>query len=187
MIRPALSVVFSAAFLFSVTACSSPAPTPAGTPSVATSTPAPAESPTSASASPTPGEADAFAAMTAATTAVPGTVVEVGRDREGTTAVWEIGVRNGSSGTEVYVNRATGEVIRQRPLVLSREQRQDAAVTAEQAIRTAQADTPGELMELDLGTERGRLVWEVVVREGARSWEFYIDAQDGTILRRQRD
>ena len=63
----------------------------------------------------------------------------------------------------------------------------DAAVTAEQAIRTAQADTPGELMELDLGTERGRLVWEVVVRAGTRSWEFYIDAQDGTILRRQRD
>lgn len=187
MIRPVLSVVLGATFLVATTACSSPAPAPAASPSAAASTPAPVESPASPSATPTPGETDVFAAMTAATTAVPGTVVEIGREREGTVAIWEIGVRNGNSGTEVYVNRATGKVIRQRPLVLSREQRQDTTVTAEEAIRTAQADTPGELMELDLGTERGSLVWEVVVREGARSWEFYIDAKDGTILRRQRD
>ncbi|MBP8921003.1 MAG: PepSY domain-containing protein [Micropruina sp.] len=182
MIRPALSVILGAAFLLGATACSSPTstPSPAGTPTVA----APSSP---ASTSPSPGAADVFAAMTAATKAVPGTVVEVGRDREGTVATWEIGVRTADAGVEVYVNRATGEVMRQRPLVLSREQRQDTTVTAEQAIRTAQADTPGDLMELDLGTDRGRLVWEVVVREGARSWEFYIDAQDGTIVRRQRD
>lgn len=43
-------------------------------------------------------------------------------------------------------------------------------------------------MELDLGTERGRVVWEVLVREStARPWEFYGDAQNGQILRRQRD
>ena len=186
MIRPALSLILGAAFLISAAACSSPASSPTNSATPSTATPTPAESP--ASASPSPSAPDVFAAMTAATTAVPGTVVEVGRDREGTVAVWEIGVRNGSTGTEVYVNRETGAVIRQRPLVLSREQRQDATVTAEQAIRTAQADTPGELMELDLGTERGRLVWEVLVRESAaRSWEFYVDAQNGKILRRQRD
>lgn len=66
----------------------------------------------------------------------------MGRDSEGTVASWEIGVRNGSTGTEVYVSRDTGAVIRQRLLVLSREQRQDAAVTAEQAIRDGPRPTP---------------------------------------------
>lgn len=189
MIRPAISVALGAALLLTATACSAPAPASsptAASPSVSAEPTTPAPS-TPTAASPTAGPADVFAAMTAATTAVPGTVVEVGRDNEGTTPIWEVGVRNGSTGTEVYVNRSTGEVIRQRPLVLSREQRQDAAVTAEQAIRTALADTPGDFRELDLGTHRSSLVWEVVVREGTRSWELYVDAKTGKIVRRQRD
>lgn len=188
MIRPAVSVALSAALLLTATACSAPAPASsptAASPSASAEPTTPA--PSTPTASPTAGAADVFAAMTAATTAVPGTVVEVGRDNEGTIPIWEVGVHNGNTGTEVYVNRNTGEVIRQRPLVLSREQRQDAAVTAEQAIRTALADTPGDLREVDLGTHRGSLVWEVLVREGTRSWEFYIDAQTGKIVRRQRD
>lgn len=128
-------------------------------------------------------------AIVTATDRVPGFVVGVEADRDGTTPVWEVIVRaEDGSGTELYIDRATGEIIRERSERLSRAQQESAAVTAQEAIDIALAAAPGELIEAELDTERGALVWSIEVRQSARATtEFYIDANTGEILKQEVD
>ncbi len=43
------------------------------------------------------------------------------------------------------------------------------------------------IRELDLDTERGVVVWEILAREGRLQIEFYVDATTGSILKREID
>ena len=63
-----------------------------------------------------------------------------------------------------------------------------AQVGAVQAIRLATTTVkPGRVFDLDLDSERGRLVWDVDVASRGRELEVRIDARSGRVLRVERD
>lgn len=126
----------------------------------------------------------ALGAVEVALAHTPGAVVEL--DREPT--VWEVVVLADGDGVELYIDIDSGEVTRERARMLSPVQRTAPAVTAGEAIGIALTETPGELWELDLGTERGTTVWEAMVTaEAGGEWELYISAETGEILKVERD
>lgn len=58
-----------------------------------------------------------------------------------------------------------------------------AKVSMEQAIETAKAKFPGRVVESELESEDGNLVYEVkIVNDSGRAQEIEIDAQSGKIL-----
>lgn len=135
-----------------------------------------------------PEHADPAArAALAALVAVPGDVIAIDREDGG---IWSVEVRTSAGdGVEVYVDGSTGDILRQRPESLPSEARDGApAVTAVEAIDIVLAAAPGAVTrELDIGTERGVVVWEIEVRDGGGEIEFYVDASTGEILEQERD
>lgn len=157
--------------------------------------PSASESPEPSEPAPAPsepqsaGEVDALAAIEIAEQAVPGDVVELDRDRENGVDVWEVDVRTADgSGVELYIDRATGEVVRERSMVLSDDQRQETAVSAAEAAQIALDSVGGAVVQLELDRDDGRSLWELTVRaDDGVEWEFDIDANSGDILDRDRD
>jgi uncharacterized membrane protein YkoI len=170
----ALSAIILSSGLLLATSCAS---TPGGQDS--TSTEAPAD------ATDVSGRLDALGAIDAALKHSPGAVVEMER----ATRLWEVTVlREDGSGTELYINVTTKEVIRESTAFLSPTQRQAPAVTAADAIGTAIDEIQGRVIALDLGTERGTVVWEVLVSAGiGGTFEVYIDAATGGIVKIERE
>lgn len=134
------------------------------------------------------GPLDASAAVGRAMELAPGAVVELGMGRERGVEVWEVGVlREDSTGVELYVDRQTADLVRESSLQLSSEQRTPPAVVALEAIGAALVTVPGSVTELDLDTERGVVVWEVMVDADAGGrFELYIDATTTQILKQER-
>lgn len=133
------------------------------------------------------GRIDAAAAVDAAVAAVPGDVVELGLGRERLTIVWEVGVLGADgSGTELYLDSQSGEVIRQEALRLDSAQRTAPTVTATEAIALALESADGRVKGMDLETDRSTLVWEVDVVGTSGSREVTIDATTGELVRVDR-
>ncbi|HSW43778.1 MAG TPA: PepSY domain-containing protein, partial [Patescibacteria group bacterium] len=157
-----------------------PSPAPRETPRPTRS---PAQGPSLASA------ISAGRAIDVALAAVPGgAVVEVSLDKENGRTLWEIVVRSpNGSGVEIYIDAATGTIVDREPHRVPDEARASApAISALRAITIALAAVPGSsVVEVDLDTERGRVVWEVLVR--APGVELYIDAATGEILKQEAD
>jgi uncharacterized membrane protein YkoI len=126
-------------------------------------------------------------AAAAALAAVSGAVVEIGTGTENGAPVWEVLVRtDDGSGVEVYVDQASGAIVKQEPEELPDEARTAApAVTAADAIATALAAVPGDVRDVDLGTESGTVVWEVEVAHGGGATEVYVDATTGEIVKQE--
>lgn len=198
--KPALAMSAAAlSLLLTVAACGSSDPDPDPDPTSPTqpvSTAPGASGPTeSPEPSPAPSEpqpaagVDALAAIEIAERAVPGDVVELHRDRENGVPVWEVDVRRADgSGVELYIDRANGEVLRERSTDLSAYQRQATTVSAAESARIALDSVGGEVVELELDRDDGRLLWAVTVRaDDGVEWEFEIDANSGDILDRDRD
>ncbi|QLQ10372.1 MAG: PepSY domain-containing protein [Nocardioidaceae bacterium] len=150
---------------------------PSETPTSEQPTETPAETPTETEP-PATGVTHADPAARAAQgalVAVPGAVISVDHERGN---VWSVLVRTtDGAGTEVYVDATDGAIQRQRNEPLPRVARSAApSFTAVEAIDVALGALPnGEVRELDLGRERGVVVWEIEVRAGGIT-EFYIDA-----------
>ncbi len=185
-----LVVTIGGAFLLA--ACTPVASSPEGTPLPGPSTSATPTPTRMGPALPTPttdtpaGPADAQRAAEIALAAVPGAVVELEADSEGGAAIWEVGVLTlEGTGVEVYVSATTGEVVRKGDLRLDSEQTTPPAITAAEAMEIALAAEPGLISSVDLGTERGRVVWEIVVATTGGSYEFYIDAAAGDVLKQE--
>ncbi len=130
------------------------------------------------------GRLDAAGAIAAALAHTPGAVVEVDADLR----VWEVTVlRADGTGVELYIDATSGEITRQRDKRLTTVQRTAPQVTAAEAIGLALAHTPGTIIELDLDTHRGAVVWEVLVRADAGGrFELYIDAATGQVVKSER-
>ena len=97
-------------------------------------------------------------------------------------------LRENGTGVELYIDAASGEVTRERDARLSRVQSTAPKVTAAEAIGIALGNTPGQIIELDLDTERGAVVWELLVRADAGGrFEIYVDATTGEVLKVERD
>ena len=124
-------------------------------------------------------------AIEAALAHAPGAVVEVDAEPRR----WEVTVlRENGTGVELYIDAASGEVTRERDARLSRVQSTAPKVTAAEAIGIALGNTPGQIIELDLDTERGAVVWELLVRADAGGrFEIYVDATTGEVLKVERD
>lgn len=131
------------------------------------------------------GPLDAVGAIEAALAHAPGAVVEVDAEPRR----WEVTVlRENGTGVELYIDAASGEVTRERDARLSRVQSTAPKVTAAEAIGIALGNTPGQIIELDLDTERGAVVWELLVRADAGGrFEIYVDATTGEVLKVERD
>ncbi|MFC7764805.1 PepSY domain-containing protein [Leucobacter soli] len=180
-----------AAFL--LTACASETPTSqAPDISEAPSTseaPSPTDDPDASETeeAPTTGNVEAAAAVDIALRAVPGAVVEAELDRERGTTVWEVGVLgDDGSGTEVTIDSQNGNVLKQERLRLSRVQSTAPQVTAAEAIEVALDTADGQVIAMDLDTERGTVVWEVEVVGTSGGTEIYIDAGTGAVLKQER-
>lgn len=171
-----------------LTSCS---PGPSGNSAPAASEPA---SPQTSEIAPAEGEAEnlegamnARAAVELALKTTPGAVVEIELGRHGTKIAWEVGVLGeDGSGVELYIHARSGEVLRQGPLRLDSEQRTAPAVTAVEAIDIALDAVSGRVTAADLGTERGRVVWEVDVLGTSGGMELYIDAATGEVVKQDR-
>ena len=169
------------------TAPTTPVTTPSATETQASEAPAestPAEDETPATEAPE-GRLDAARAIEAALAHTPGAVVELDAERR----TWEVTVlREDGTGVELYIDAASGEVTRERDARLSRVQSTAPKVTAAEAIGIALGNTPGQIIELDLDTERGAVVWELLVRADAGGrFEIYVDATTGEVLKVERD
>ncbi len=163
---------------------SSPAPEPSETPSSAAPEESAPEDDTPASEAPA-GRLDAVGAIDAALAHTPGAVVEL--DAEPRT--WEVTVlREDGTGVELYIDAESGDVTRERSARLSSVQTTAPKVTAADAIGIALGNTPGQVIELDLDTERGAVVWELLVRADAGGrFEIYVDATSGAVVKVERD
>ena len=196
--KAATAIVVVPLTAFSLAACSSDSATPAETVTVTaspTETVAPptnAMSPTettSPTSQPTGPELDASAAITAATQIVPGDAIAGGRTGEAGRKVWYITVReNRNTATEVYVDRFSGEGVRQQPEDLPPVAQQMPSLSAEQGIEKALEVSPGgAVVEFDLETFRGAPAWYVFMRGGSNGQrEAYVDANSGAILEQGR-
>lgn len=130
------------------------------------------------------GSLDAAGAIAAALAHTPGTVVEV----DAHLRMWEVTVlRADGTGVELYIDATSGEIRRQRDKRLMTVQRTAPQVTATEAIGLALAHTPGTIIELDLDTHRGAVVWEVLVSADAGGrFELSIDATTGEVVKSER-
>lgn len=196
---------FGAIVAIGATACGGPNTT--GTPSENTPTPQISDAPTTEAATPTetasveptqtPTDAPttpapsstgtAAQAIEAALAAVPGDVVEIDAEDDGT---WSVLVRTAdAAGTELYIDPVTGEVLREEPESVPSEARDAApAVTAIDAIDAVLAAAPdAQIRDLDLDTQQGVMTWEVQVQDSRGSVEYSLDATTGDILREELD
>ena len=174
----ALSAVLLSGSLLFVTSC---AAEPGGQGPTGTQAPAP-EAPEVTEVS---GRLDALGAIDVALEHAPGAVVEMERSPR----FWEVTVlREDGTCTELYINVTNEEIAREDSARLGSEQREAPAVPAADAIGTAVEEVPGRVVALDLGTERGALVWEVLVSAGVGGvHEVYIDAATGEIVKVERE
>jgi uncharacterized membrane protein YkoI len=76
----------------------------------------------------------------------------------------------------------------QRPDEISEEAATPPALTVQQAIAAALQDGPDStVLEADLGTDRGIVVWEVLIRTPDGQVELYIDAATREIVKREAE
>lgn len=137
------------------------------------------------------------AAIDAALADEPGEVVHA----EETDDKYHVHVRpaEGDKAVEVEVNRETGEVEEKRDRDLSEHEREATAVTAAQAVETAQGEVEGNVHRVELTEDHDRdaaetddeghhdsvRVWEVTVQDAAdddRHEVVHIDAETGEVL-----
>ena len=101
---------------------------------------------------------------------------------------WEVLIRRADgAGIELYVNAESGQTLRDRAVQVPAVAR-DAApqFTAIEAIDVALAQIgDGAVRELDIDTEAGVVVWEIVVGGGGGATEFYVDATSGDIVKQE--
>lgn len=147
------------------------------------------QSPTTDADTVVDGPIDPARAAEIALERVPGTVVGIEAERKRNAEIWEVIVRGeDGSGTELYIDRTTGEILDQSSERLSRAQRETPAISVVDALDIAFSAVPGTLIEIDLDTERSTLQWEVEIQADAGGrFEIYIDATTGDILKQEQD
>ena len=71
----------------------------------------------------------------------------------------------------------------------ARQLRADGKILSEdRVVELAQKARPGEVTDLELDRDRGRLVYEVEVRDSAGvEWDLELDAATGEVLTNQQD
>lgn len=116
-----------------------------------------------------------------------GAVVEIEPSREAGRNTWEVIVRQpDAAGIEIYIDAETGDVIKQEPEeVPSEAAASPPTFTAAQAMDAALAAVPGMVSEVELGTERGRVVWEIIITGDSGRIEVYVDATSGEIVKQE--
>lgn len=171
---------------------SSPPASSVTTPCVAASGSSASDSTPSAATEPVDtsqlADIDASQAAAVALSATSGVVVDIGRERESGDAVWEVVVRqDDGSGVEHYVAVSNGEIRKQVPAAVPSEADADLSVTIVQAMDEAVCTVPGStVLEVDLGTDRQRTVWGVLVGDSSgQQMELYIDATTGEVVKQE--
>lgn len=159
-------------------------PPDAGTPTAAPGTTQPTET-----SAPPATELDAWQAVDVALRTTPGFAFEVDAENERGRAIWEVKVhQEDGSGIEHYIAVDTGEVLRSTSTRVPRIAATPTAVDLCAAIVIATDTVPGsQVVEADLDTERGRTIWEVLVRTDTQRIELYVDAETGEVLRQEID
>lgn len=136
------------------------------------------------------GDEPAARAAQAALDAVPGIVVSIdSEDDDGTGNVWSVQLRDDNGeGIELYIDAETGDVVREEPESVPQEaQGSTPKITAFDAIDIALETVPGGAIDdVDLDTELGVVVWDVVVIDGGEM-DLTIDAETGEVLHQERD
>jgi uncharacterized membrane protein YkoI len=116
-----------------------------------------------------------------------GAVMDIDRGTERGQAVWEVVVRqDDGSAVELYIAQATGELVAQHPARSDADVTTPPPLSVQQAVAIAEQAVPGSaVVEADLGSDRGRIVWEVLVRASSQDVELYIDAATCEIVKQE--
>lgn len=138
------------------------------------------------------GSADAVTAIDAVGIAVDhqaGDVVELEADDHRDTPVWEVTVRTADgSGVELYIDRASGDVINETSTRISDDQRETPQLSITDAIEAVLQAEPGTLTHIELERDRGAAVWEAEVRTAAGAEaEITLDATTGDVVKHEID
>ncbi len=115
-------------------------------------------------------------AISIAESEAAGRAEDIELERQGTRLVYEIEVGE----TDVYIDADDGSVLAVDNDMDDRDERRlgEPAITRDEAIAAAQAEVSGNVTEIELDDEAGRLVWAIEIGQQ----EINVDALDGTIL-----
>lgn len=182
------SAVLIAALCLVISACGSDSE-PATSESTSESTVPPSVATTTAPEGGTTGPVDAVQAIDFAIANTPGDAVEIEAKTEHDVAVWEVIVLQADgTAVEYLVSIATGQILEQKPANVAVTSA--PAVSLVQAIEIATSAVPDSaIVEARLETERGQVVWDVLVRQigSGGEVELEIDAETGEIVRQEVD
>ncbi|WP_262103481.1 PepSY domain-containing protein [Arthrobacter sp. Marseille-P9274] len=183
------TVAFALGLALSMAACDSPeqgAPTTAGPTQTQM---APSATPGEGGAGGSPaavGELNASAALLTALAAVRGGDAIDLDFRPGSQA-WRVDVIGADTEYRLLVSPDGSEVLEQHPRAADPEHRselQQAKIPMSEAITTGQQQAGGEISEVSLDDENGKIVWkvEVISTDGQRT-EVLVDAVSGEALK----
>ena len=195
-LRAAVAVA-GAALLLAGCAGNPPAPQSPSAPAEITTSAAATESPSAPAASESPSEtpsespaagaaaehtANALAAIATAEAATEGTAFSLDWTRNR----WEIELIAGNRLHEVYLSADGATITKQESERAEAEDRSllgRAKVLMADAIATVTAATPDAmLVEADLDTRRGNVVWEIDTGTGTDRQRTYVDAVTGAVI-----
>ena len=135
----------------------------------------------------TAGPVDAVQAIDFAIANSPGDTVEIEAKTEHDVAVWEIIVLQADgTAVEYLVGIATGQILEQKPTNIAVTSA--PSVSLVEAIEIATSAVPDSvIVEARLQTNRGRVVWDALVRQigSGGEVEFSIDAETGEIVEQE--
>ena len=129
-------------------------------------------------------EVDIENAAIAASEAMTGEIIEIELEMDNAKAVWEVDIVNAANQVvTVEIDGQTGEI-----LSTSTDDDDEAialvnAVDLSQAINIVKAVEQGAIVEAELETEDGLLIWEVEsIGASDQETKFRVDAQTGEVL-----
>lgn len=134
------------------------------------------------------------AALEAAKAQVDGGILEAELESEGGTLVWEIDIVVGETIQEVKVDAMSGEVLSADEKTIEGTWRgwfdEDRLAAAQQIsaslsanITKAETEAGGQIVELSLEEEDGRLLYEIEIDMPSGDREMLLDPENGELMR----
>ncbi|MCF3935284.1 PepSY domain-containing protein [Acuticoccus sp. M5D2P5] len=134
------------------------------------------------------------AALDAAKAQVDGGILEAELESEGGTLVWEIDVVVGEMIQEVKVDAMSGEVLSANEKTIEGTWRgwfdenrlaaaQQISASLSANITKAETEAGGQIVELSLEEEDGRLLYEIEIDTASGDREMLLDPKNGKLIR----
>ena len=116
-----------------------------------------------------------------------GTVTEAVLTKEKEAVIYEIGITNGNTETEIIIDPITGNILSTEEDVKEVMTQEERALTTDKTIEErmkeiALREVNGHIISIDTEKEEGRVLYEITINNGNDIAEVEIDAETGEIL-----